>query len=273
MMKYYTSFRPGHHDFDYAKRAVQAGLTGFEAVYWESYLTSEVYQEYLECVKRIKGELGAGFTVHGPITDIHLGSLNQKMREAAFEEIRGSLRFARAIGASLVVFHPAPGILAMPGGEWSKQDYHLPRKTGEMVRQEEYLVRAVKDLADYAPDLLIGLENLVFPHELYRSPVELQELIRKVNRSNVGLTLDVGHAAVCGQKPMDFLNLLADEVFHVHLHDNHGAVDEHLPLGEGVIDYVAVVQSLKKLDYQGVVNLEFSLDNPDGYSDYLYQFR
>jgi hypothetical protein len=27
------------------------------------------------------------------------------------------------------------------------------------------------------------------------------------------------------------------------------------------------------MDYQGVVNLEFSLDDPDRYCDYLHEFR
>lgn len=271
-MKYYTPFRPGHHDYEYAQRAMGAGLTGFEAVYRESYETSETHLEYMESLIRLKKNLGAGFSVHAPMRDVHLGSLNSKVREVALEEIRGSLHFAHAIGASLVVVHPAPGIAGIPG-KWSKAERPPKSEGGDLERQEELMVRAVKDLADYAPDLLIGLENLVYPHEMYRSPEELAELIKKVNRTNVGLTLDVGHAVTCGYDPADFFNLLSDDIFHVHLHDNNGVIDQHLPLGQGIIDYVAVIQSLKRLDYQGVVNLEFSLDDPDGYCDYLHEFR
>lgn len=273
-MRYYTSFRPTQHSFDYAKIAIHAGLSGLEVVNWESYFSPEVHGKYVDTVKRIKEELRIGFTVHAPMKDTHLGSLNRKIREVSIAEIRSSLDLARSIGASLVVVHCAAGIAAMPGGEWSKGEYHLPsRKDDELLQQEALLVRAVKDLADYAPDILIGLENLVFPHELYRSPEEMRELVKKVNRSNVGVTLDAGHAVVSGYKPVDFINLLGDNIFHIHLHDNHGVVDEHLPLGEGIIDYVAVIQSLKKLDYQGVVNLEFSLKNPEVYSRYMHEFR
>lgn len=272
-MRFYTWFRPELHTFDYARRAVEAGVDGFEVVYWESYLTPEEYEKYMDNLRRIKDELKVGFSVHAPITDLHLGSLNSKVRDVAIEEMKESIHLAQDIGAEVVTMHPAPGILAMPPGKWSKEEYHLPRTTSNFARQEELLVRAVKDLADYAPDLLIGLENLVFPHELYRSPAELWDLIRKVNRSNVGLTLDMGHAVVSGQKPADFMNLLWDDVFHVHLHDNHGVVDEHLPLGEGSIDYVGLIQILSNLDYQGVVNLEFRMDNPADYRDYVLQFQ
>lgn len=271
-MRYFTSFRPGQ-SFDYARRAVQAGLTGFEATYRESYFSPEVHQDYVDCLQRIKDELRVDFTMHAPINDINLGSLNRKVRDVAIEEIKESLNFAKTLGASLVVIHPAPGITAMPEGKWLKEEYPLNRQEGDVASQIELMVRAVKDLADLAPDLLICLENLVFPHELYRSPEEMGELIKMINRTNVGLTLDVGHAMVCGHKPADFLNLLSDHIFHVHLHDNDGVVDQHLPLGKGTIDYVGVIQSLRKLDYSGVVNLEFSLTNPDRYEEFLHQFE
>ena len=272
-MRYFTWFRPQQHDYEYARRAVKAGLDGFEAVYREAYLTPEVQRDYVDCLRRIKVDLGASFTVHAPANDVHLGSLNARVRAAALEEIRESLHFARTIGASIVVVHPAPGIVGMPEGKWSREEYPPKREAGAMAKQEEFLVRAVKDLADYAPDILLCLENLVYPHEIYRSPEDMAELIRRVNRSNVGVTFDVGHAIVCGHKPADFLNLLQDAIFHVHLHDNDGVIDQHLPLGKGSIDYVDVIQSLKHMAYDGVVNLEFILEDPDGYRDHLHQFK
>lgn len=272
-MKYYTAFRPMINTYDYAKQVLEMGVSGLEAVYWESYLSPEVNRDYLDTIKRIKGEFGTGFTVHAPIKDIHLGSTNRKIREVSLAELREALDFAIVIGASLVVIHAAPGLAAMPGGEWSKRT-PSPAKTSDALSEEEaLLVEAVQTLADSAPNLLLGLENLVYPHELYRSPEELLDLIRKVNRSNVGLTLDVGHAQVCGYGASDFINLLGDDLLHVHLHDNHGVIDEHLPLGQGIVDYLGVIQSLKKLDYQGVVNLEFSAKNPQDYRRYLLEFK
>lgn len=270
-MKYLTWFKPEQHNFEFARRAVEAGLAGFEAVYRESYVTPEVQGEYLSNLRRIKKDLAVDFTVHAPANDVNLGSLNEAARVMAYDEIKKSLDFAGEIGASLVVVHPGPGIEGMPGGKWSKE-YSRSRVEDRFFRQEEYLLRAVKNLADYAPDLLICLENLVYPHESYRSPEEMLDLIRKVNRSNVGITLDVGHAVVCGHKPVDFLHLLEEEIFHVHLHDNDGIVDRHLPLGKGIIDYVAVLQSLNQVAYQGAVTLEFELEDPRRYGDYIHQF-
>ena len=94
--------------------------------------------------------------------------------------------------------------------------------------------------------------------------------MRKVNRSNVGITLDVGHAVIAGHDPLDFVRLLFDDLFHIHLHDNHGETDEHLPLGQGTIDYVGIVQTLKQLNYQGAITLEFAVEDPDQFVRYVH---
>ena len=271
-MKYFTWFRP-EQDFEYAKRVMKAGIAGFEALYRASYLDPEIQSAYVENLRRIKGELGASFSVHAPSHDVSLGSLNARVREASFEEIRESIHFARTIGASVVVVHPTPGILGMPEGKWSHEEQPPRREVERIALQEEYIVQAVRELADYAPDILLCMENLVYPHEIYRTPEQMAGLIKKVNRSNVGLTLDVGHAVVCDQKPTDFLHLLQESIFHVHLHDNNGVVDQHLPLGKGNIDYVAVIRSLKQIGYDGVVNLEFLVENPDDYHSHIYRFE
>ncbi len=40
---------------------------------------------------------------------------------------------------------------------------------------------------------------------------------------------------------------------HVHLHDNNGRRDEHLPLGEGSVDWATVIGKLAKLDVRYVL--------------------
>ena len=91
---------------------------------------------------------------------------------------------AREIGASAVAVHASQAFSPCPVGSGPRSSVATIRD--ELVPQEEFLVRSIKDLADLAPDLVICLENLVYPHELYRSPEELKRLLGKVNRNNVG---------------------------------------------------------------------------------------
>ena len=47
---------------------------------------------------------------------------------------------------------------------------------------------------------------------------------------------------------------------HIHLHDNDGQRDLHLPMGTGIIDWDALIKTLKRI-YDGTITLEvFSRD-------------
>lgn len=71
--------------------------------------------------------------------------------------------------------------------------------------------------------------------------------------------LDVGHAQVAGKGrslTADFIRRFGKRLTHVHLSDNRGVTDDHLALGEGMIDWKMTVEALKKTRYDGTVTLE-----------------
>lgn len=43
-------------------------------------------------------------------------------------------------------------------------------------------------------------------------------------------------------------------MIHLHVHDNHGERDEHLPVGNGTVPWKKVVQALR--DYEGRIVTE-----------------
>ena len=45
---------------------------------------------------------------------------------------------------------------------------------------------------------------------------------------------------------------------HVHIHDNDGVHDSHLPLGEGIIDFKRFFEIFSKNNYDGIYNFELS---------------
>lgn len=77
-------------------------------------------------------------------------------------------------------------------------------------------------------------------------PEMLVEIARGVDDPRLGLCLDVGHANTVVSKtpPADWLAPMLPDLRHVHLHDNHGALDEHLPLGTGTIDFAPILAAL-----------------------------
>ena len=51
-------------------------------------------------------------------------------------------------------------------------------------------------------------------------------------------------------------NTFRDKIIHIHWHDNHGRKDEHLPIGEGLIDHEKIVRALKNIKYDRTITLE-----------------
>ena len=121
----------------------------------------------------------------------------------------------------------------------------------------------------------LGLENVhgkrspfSLPHQASRLPETL---------GNLKFTFDLGHAYIEARKRLkiargeverwvaeEMVNHLKGKLVHVHLHDNRGLKDNHLPPGEGEMDFNPLIEALKELGFQGQVILEiWNPGNPE----------
>jgi sugar phosphate isomerase/epimerase len=108
-----------------------------------------------------------------------------------------------------------------------------------------------------------ALEN--WPKPEVETPEALRRLLSRV-RGPVGILLDTGHLHMalrrswCEAKtPAEFIRALPAEVLEVHLHDNHGDADEHLPPGAGTADLAGIMRTLIEAGFRGPVTLECDL--------------
>lgn len=104
---------------------------------------------------------------------------------------------------------------------------------------------------------------------------DLVEQVKKIDRENVGITLDFGHAYLASKcycfKFLDSIKLALPYIKHVHIHDcfgkpkvspenqdinliQFGIGDMHMPVGWGEIPYDKIFRILK--NYNGVLCLE-----------------
>jgi sugar phosphate isomerase/epimerase len=76
------------------------------------------------------------------------------------------------------------------------------------------------------------------------------------------MTLDIGHAQLLAKQNTSFrfIEDYFSRIVHLHVHDNCGGTsvkdDLHLPLGEGIVDYPAIMASLMKKGYDSTVTME-----------------
>jgi len=117
-------------------------------------------------------------------------------------------------------------------------------------------IRALKELVAYAQsnDVVIGLENVT------ESASDLESVLDAV--PGLCLTLDIGHAQLGSalNKSFQIVRRLGPAIRHLHVHDNRGGVGEaddlHLPVGEGIIDFPAILKALIGRGYNGTMTLE-----------------
>ena len=94
---------------------------------------------------------------------------------------------------------------------------------------------------DVPEDVTICLENVM---EL--SPGLLPEIAEGVGDRRLQLCLDIGHAFSRHPAiPLErWIDAFAPYLAHVHIHDNNGDQDAHLPLGKGGIDMISILDRI-----------------------------
>ncbi|WP_129114680.1 sugar phosphate isomerase/epimerase family protein [Halegenticoccus tardaugens] len=183
------------------------------------------------------GELAETFgvtvTYHAPFRDWNLGSFNDASRAASVEQVVRTLDDAAAAGAGAVVVH---------GGS-------VPRRYPDYVRRKarENARRSLAECAAHAADVGVPLclENQPRSDEKERHTTSPDDLAATLDAVDAGpdalrVTLDVGHAKVNGHDWRAFAERFGDRIEVVHLHDNDGTADQHLPFSgyEAVCDAV-----------------------------------
>lgn len=121
----------------------------------------------------------------------------------------------------------------------------------------------VRDLCSFALDngVLLALENLGKTGiTSMRRSVEM--IGTEPERTGLGICIDVGHAnRSCtddGVRPEAFLREFRDLILEIHVDDNFGDKDLHLPPGEGNIDWPLVVEAIRAVRDDAVICLEIA---------------
>jgi sugar phosphate isomerase/epimerase len=77
----------------------------------------------------------------------------------------------------------------------------------------------------------------------------------------VGLTLDLGHAHLSEPSVVEAVRQFAASIVNVHAEDMRRPLHEHLPFGQGEMEYPPILKALEEAGYRGLVNVELSRDS------------
>jgi sugar phosphate isomerase/epimerase len=199
----------------------------------------------IEKVEPVMAELAPSydmrFQVHGPMSDVNIGSVYERMRLAAVDDIVRTAEFCRRQNIQVLTIHPAfiTGIAFLD----------RPSVVSQMKKSLKSISGAAAESS-----VTIALENM--PKGINATCTTAAELIEALEGTELGVCFDMGHANTAGQ--VDALLEHVDMFRNVHLHNNDGSWDQHDRVDQGSADLPMIMASIDRGGYDGNLIVESS---------------
>jgi sugar phosphate isomerase/epimerase len=163
-------------------------------------------------------------------TPLSICEVERVRRVEAMDELKRVIDVADDLPYSRLILHM--------GGPRETAD---PRKRDAAFSTLEHLI-----LHAHHAGVAICIENTTSE---MGDPSYLRTFVDETRLSGLRFNFDIGHAHLSdfpeGERLDKSFSPLGDLVSSVHLHDNHGEKDEHLPPYDGTIDWPAAIKLLK----------------------------
>jgi sugar phosphate isomerase/epimerase len=209
----------------------EIGLAG-DAVYTFS------RQDFLDRAKFLENE-GLNCTLHAPFHDMMPGAQDKNILKATRDKLRRCFDLIEIFKPRAVVCHL--GYLDCI----------------HSYDQEQWMDTSLETWRE----LIILAENqntpIMFENTYEPGPRIHKMLLEALDSASARFCLDVGHLLAFARADWKiWLKTLERWLGQLHLHDNHGYRDEHLPVGRGDFDFAAIFSYLKTKNIQPIITLE-----------------
>lgn len=175
--------------------------------------------------------------IEGPVT---IGLVPPETRELRVKALRKGSDFARMVGVQSITTHVG----------------FIPEWPGDTNYQG--LVEALKRVASFCKENGQG-----FWFETgQETPITLLRTIEDVGADNLGINLDPANLLMYGKaNPVDALDIIGGSVKGVHAKDgeypiNGRELGRERPLGEGRVNFPALLSKLKAMGFDGALTIE-----------------
>ncbi|MDF1813887.1 MAG: sugar phosphate isomerase/epimerase [Verrucomicrobiales bacterium] len=213
------------------------------------------YPEHLDChnLKQVAEAANAvdrmgiePFSLHAPFADnIDIASLDREVRKHSIREMMVACEAAATLGARQIVVHPGPEKEGRPvSSEWYDRSHNAADSLNQVAER-------CRELGIY-----LLLENML-PHLMFGHICDMLFLLGSINNTMLGTCLDTGHAYLSGDLHT-VVHKLSGHLKMIHANDNRGDRDDHLPPGDGDIDWQALIHQLRHYRFQGTIILELN---------------
>lgn len=173
-------------------------------------------------------------------------------RDIVFDEIGWAIEIGKKLNVEVITTHS--GWLT-----YGKNPYERKVSVSKALKELDVMARR--------ENIILGVENIDYFNDL-----RCFELLEELNLTNIGITLDTGHAYIDEPEGIvvhqlkgspylsygtlgKFIERFGKKIVDIHIHDADGE-KAHLALGTGIIDFKEIIYTLRKAGYNGVLNME-----------------
>jgi xylose isomerase len=199
----------------------------------------------LECVSIIPDLFGDKVFSKGSFS-----SSNPDVRRHALDHVRAMCDAGVELGCQLINL-------------WPGQDGYDYLLSADYETERAWLCESVVELADLYPNLKFSLEykpKEPRTHSYMARMADTLLLAIETGASNVGVTIDTGHAFVAGEVVGESIVLAkraGDRLFHMHFNDNHTTTDDDMIVGTvHTIAYLETLYWLDRCGYKGWLSMD-----------------
>jgi sugar phosphate isomerase/epimerase len=194
--------------------------------------------DFRETADRL-ADTGLSVTFHAPFLDLRPGAIDPKIRQVTMERLRPVFELIPLFRPCSIVCHPS-----------FDEKYYI---SGE----EQWLANSLETwncLIEYVQ----GTETLIAMENVYeRGPQQLRPLFDAIDSPHVRFCFDSGHANAFGSAPyQEWMEILGDRLGEIHIHDNNGNLDEHLPVGEGNFPFRELLALVRQKNLKPILTVE-----------------
>ena len=195
------------------------------------------------------------------IRNLALKSMHMPL-DSSPAEIKKAAQKVRDAGINLY----GAGVIYMKNKEQVDQAFDYAKTAGLDViigvPGHELLPYVNQKVKDY--DIKVAIHNHGPGDDLYPSPSSVMEKVKDLDK-RIGLCIDIGHTKRIQEDPAKLAAKYSDRLHDVHVKDVNAAKAEGrtVEIGRGVIDIPGFLKTLQKINYDGMVSLEYEKDGDD----------
>lgn len=228
MSRIFLAVNDGHF-FNGLKFCNKHGINIEIETFAKPYILDEKLDKYLKKYKQGLAGFDGTFSMHGPFYDLYPASIDKKIRAACKSRFLEFIDVAEKLNVKIVIFH-FNYISFIRTKDFRK------RWTGYAVEFWSDFLENIKDT-----DITIAMENLWEP-----DPEVIVNVLKIINSEKLRVCFDTGHSHLFSELPLEeWIDGLGEYLFYMHVHNNYGYWDEHLPLQKGDMDYGKFFEYLK----------------------------